>query len=549
MRSKEKERAGISRIFSVTVLIVAIVVASVAAVETLRLRPSHPTTTSTTNNGTITAHTTTAGGSSKSTASNSSTGGYAIVFTCSSGCTQSLPNGNNVTGLNNNWTMAWVVMFPKYNAGFAYDADANVPSGWNYPYPYYANEPLGVYSSQPNVSVNNTYFYPALWFQQGKYGYGSPGQNLTLKVSVYAAAKNSSANFWAFGYNQKMISQTQDEKALDTSYIIITPNADSRTNCTFNVPSTGNAATCGSSDPSIHYIPTNNSPDIWTTAIYSAVNTNTGTQGWVFETGQNDSLLLVSDNQIVATLDSFADETPTGIAFDSRNNLAYITNGIPGDCIACPYGVYEVSGNSVSYASNLNVTGWPAAIAYDPQYDYLYFSYVLNGIHFEEGIGVVNPNSGAQLAYFFTGFDSQAALFAYDSNNGDMFALVPRGGGATLFDISGISIASSYNAPTSTISMTFDSNDNELYLGQGNGSIIIVNASNGSQVGKINSYVSSPNLSVVMVFDTKNGYLYAFEGPEELVISGTSVVVARPVGYDVASAFYDPVFNNILAFY
>jgi hypothetical protein len=177
--------------------------------------------------------------SSLSLESSSSGNGYLIMFSCVSGCYQGLPNPNpNATSVvGNNWSMAWVVMFASKNTGFAYDPDANIPSGWSNPYPWYANEPLGVYSSTPQILVNSTFFYTANNFEAGKYGFGSPQQNLTLSASVYQVPGNSSTTFWAFGYNPNMVSLVQGMKAIQTSTIVIFPNSNDETSCPLLVPS------------------------------------------------------------------------------------------------------------------------------------------------------------------------------------------------------------------------------------------------------------------------------------------------------------------------
>ena len=451
--------------------------------------------------------------------------------------------------INNNWAMAWVLMFPKQNAGFAYDTFANVPAGWNYPYPYYTSQPLGVYSSSPYVTINDTYFYPALWFQQGKYGFGSPQENLTLSVNLYEVPQNDSTTFWAFGYNAKMVSITQGMKPLETSYITITPNADSGTSCMFDVPSSSNVS-CGKPNPAIVYVSTNNSADVYgANATYSALDTNTGQLGWVFETAQNDSLYSVSNNKI-SLIKNEMRGTPTGITFDPTNNVAYFTSIIPD---GGPGMLYAVSGQKiVNTPISSSLQSSPQTLAYDQDYNYLYVSVSPQPMssNTQIGIEVFNPDSGKLLSYIPTGDAPSPQGFAYDQNNGNMFALVPKfDSNSTVDVVSGLSISSSFTVSNSTTGMTLDPNNGYLYLSQQNGDIFVVNPSNGSPVGTIYSVSSQPSPTIVIVYDSYNEYMYAFESGEMLVISGAHVLTDTPTQYYVTSAFYDPIYNNILAFH
>lgn len=298
-----------------------------------------------------------------------------------------------------------------------------------------------------------------------------------------------------------------------------------------------------SSDPSFAYIWTNNTQDIWGTSIHSALDTNTGQTAWVFESGYHDSVLLIENNQVVSNIGSFYNEEPTGIAFDSRNNLAYITYGIPGECISCPYGVSAISGNQI-VSTNLSLSGWPAGIAYDQQFDYLYVSYVLNGVHSEQGIGVIDPNTGAQLAYIPSGDYSSPASFAYDPLNGEMFAAVPHyGGNTTIFVLNGSGAIYTFQVTGTVSNLVFAVNDGYLYLSRGN-DIVVVNPGNGNAIGTI----QIPSTQAI-VYDTINQYVCAF-GPTELrIISGTTITSQRSIPYNVTSVLYDLHYSDILAFY
>ncbi len=449
--------------------------------------------------------------------------------------------------------MAWTIMFPDHNTGFAYDTYGNDVYPWTFPYPYYSSEPLGVYSSVPQVTVNNTWFATANAFSADKYGFGSPLENLTLRVDLYQVPENGTTNFWAFGYNPSMVSLTENSQPIETSYITITPNANSNTKCTFSVPS-DEYETCGQSNPRFIYIPTNNTRDRYDqTAIYSTLDSNTGRMAWVYETGYNGSVLVISNNQVITKIANasvgWPGATPTGITFDSNNSIAYITYIVPG---GGPSGLAAISGDHVvSTPISSNLQSSPVNVAYDPHYDYLYVSYSIQPMTPETdvGIGVFDPNNGAQLAYIPIG-NGPPTEYAYDSANGDMFALVPfYGSNSTVYDVSGTSIVSSFSVSNETTSMTFNPADGYLYLAQQNGDIIVVNATNGYTISTIHSYSPSAQPNAVLVYDSSNQLTYAFESGELLVVSGTSVVAADPVQYNVTSALYVPQYNNVLAFH
>jgi DNA-binding beta-propeller fold protein YncE len=282
---------------------------------------------------------------------------------------------------------------------------------------------------------------------------------------------------------------------------------------------------------------------MWGLSIYSALDTNEGTTAWVFESGYQDSVLLIQDNRVVSNLGNVSPSQPTGIAFDSKNNLTYITYGIPSDCIQCPYGVSAISGNQI-VSSNLSLTGWPAGIAYDPQFNYLYISYIAIGINSEQGIGVIDPSSGNQVAFVSSGDNSNAASFAYNPGNGEMFVAVPHSGGdTTVFVFSGSQVASRFQVMGGVSSLVVNQNDSNLYLSRGN-EILIVDSSNGNTLGTIQA--SGPE---VMVYDTADQFVCAFGAGKLTIISGTTVKSQSTISYNVTSALYDSQFNNILAFF
>src|SRR5579863_5646890 len=107
-----------------------------------------------------------------------------------------------------------------------------------------------------------------------------------------------------------------------------------------------------STTPTMVYIATNNSADIYQKAngfapsIYSALDTNTGRLGWLFETSQNDSLYTVSNNQL-SLIENNLRAYPLSMTFDNSNNLAY-----PGNRSRCHHGRMQVL-RSLSYDSGV----------------------------------------------------------------------------------------------------------------------------------------------------------------------------------------------------
>jgi hypothetical protein len=310
-------------------------------------------------------------------------------------------------------------------------------------------------------------------------------------------------------------------------------------------PTTTTTTSITSSTSNIVYIPTNNAPDKFgETSIYSALNTNTGQIGWVFETAQSDSVYTVSNNQLSQI--TSIDGTPSAIAFDTENNLAYITYFITG---GGPAGLSVISGNTVSALSS-PCTPY-GGVAYDPHYNYLFIGCGAQpmNIHPFSGIAVLDPISGREIANMSTGLPS---AFAYDSHDGSMFVVVPiSSSAATIYDIqlSGSSISStSFSVGSDILGIVYNPSDGYLYLAS-QGDIIIANPSTGNIVGYVatsaNSSVTSP---MPIVYDSSNDDVYVFEPGQLWTISGTTASQVASL-HTVTSAVYNPVYNNILAFY
>jgi hypothetical protein len=306
--------------------------------------------------------------------------------------------------------------------------------------------------------------------------------------------------------------------------------------------STSSASTQSNSPfPILNYIPTVNAKDSQgQISIYSALDTNTGTLGWVYETAQNDSLFTVSGNTLASEVASNMGESPTSITFDSQNNVTYATWD---DSSSSAGGLIAISGNrivSTPLAASVNST--PTGVSYDSQYDYLYVAQTSSN---QTGIGVYAPNTGSRLALIQTSASSNS--FAYDPKSGDMFVSVHNAGAnsTAIYDISGLSVVSIFNVTGLTGQMLYDPGNDLLYMELGS-SIVVANPFYGnSTVLPLNSQ----NSLTTMVFDSQNQLVYAFAGDQMAMISGNESVTYNTTTYAVTSAFYVPQFNNLLAFY
>ena len=331
-------------------------------------------------------------------------------------------------------------------------------------------------------------------------------------------------------------------------------NSSSDSTTTFSLNSSSSTSSenstsqSSSSPPSFVYIASNNAPDQFSqTSIVSTLNNNTGQLGWIFESAQDDSIFTVSDNQLTLVKNNIRG-TPTSITFDSKNNIAYMTYVVQDG----PAGLLAISGNSlVNTPIRKNLQSSPQNAAYNPHYDYLYVSYYPQPMEASTkvGIAIFNPDNGTQLAFIST--NSQPIGYAYDSSNGDMFAIVPFSGqntpsGVTIYDIRGLNVVSSFNVNyaigvTGTI---YNPSNGFLYLVQRTGDIAVVNPANQSQA----YFIQTKNVNA-MVYDLRNQNVYAFVSGDILTISGTSIVATTPISYNVTSALYDPQYDNTLAFY
>jgi len=543
--------------FTAIILILAILVASFAAIETIKL--DAPTTT------------TDARSNQKDTATSSSsiTSPTTTITTTTSIAASSL----------------------SYSSSYSSSSTATTITSFTTT-SYFSTTSSTSSSSVCNTSNDSysgqTWFY-GVYPTYAQLGTVVPsrGQNVTLSVLLENDTNNNPNSGVApppvvgqtvcfYVFNEVKIGVTNSTGSASATFVVpdnapagITPfNHTVPTGATLQYISAIGGAFCvqtcsssssNSSNPTINYIPTNNSPDYFGTpsdnlgssSIYSALDTNTGQLGWVFETAQNDSIYTVSNNKLSEITSNFR-QTPTGITFDSQNNIAYITYYIPG---GGPPGISAIVENHVVDA-NLSLKSSPVEAAYDQYYNYLYVSVGPRAMtnQTQLGIAVVNPDSGKQLAYIPIS-DGPPTLFAYDSNTGDMFAatLFYNGSmylGASIYDVRGASVVSSFTVHNASLtSMIYNPSNEFLYLAEQNGDILVWNPSSGNQVGTIYSYSSSPNPSVAMVYDSANQYVYAFEGSEMLLISGTSVQSNTTIPHNVTSALYNPVYDSILAFY
>jgi hypothetical protein len=324
-----------------------------------------------------------------------------------------------------------------------------------------------------------------------------------------------------------------------TSRIITSFSSTFSTSTTASSSSSSSSySSLNSGTPNIVYIATDNSPDSFgETSIYSTLDTNTGQLGWIFDTAQGDSVYTVSNNQLFQIRNNFHD-SPLGITFDSKNNLAYITYAIPG---GPPSGISAISGNRV-VNTNLSLKSSPQDVVYDPRYDYLYVSVepFPMSMQAQMGIAIFNPNNGEQLGYIPLN-DGPPRAFAYASNNGNMFAAVYVFGGAdhpsftTIYELSGLSLDLTFNLTAiDARSMVYNSSNGYLYIANSGGNIYVVNSSSQDVVGTI-----STSATAVMVYDTLSGNVYAFEPGEMLMISGTTVISTTTTSDTVVSAVYD----------
>lgn len=253
------KQKAISTTFTAIILVVAIIAASVAALETVRLN----TNTSTMSNSHTSSSRTnlshfisssssftsrTSSTSSTQTATESSSGistssspsyGYVIMLQCVSECVQNLTylQGYNYT----NMAMAWGVNQTSsggYSGGFTYNPKCEVdcnPSNPNstsyeypFPYPTYTSPQLGVYSAVQYVNASSVQFtvaYPGV----GNHVYIQGQYPMTIEASAFTVNGSPNSNVYT---NQP------SGQPIQTSYITIYPNAGSCGG--FTVPSSNN---------------------------------------------------------------------------------------------------------------------------------------------------------------------------------------------------------------------------------------------------------------------------------------------------------------------
>jgi hypothetical protein len=331
-------------------------------------------------------------------------------------------------------------------------------------------------------------------------------------------------------------------------------NSSMSSNSSNSISLSSTTISYSSPNSNIVYIPTSNSKDGFDYIdIYTAIDSNTGTLGWVAQTSQDDSLYTVSNNQLFQ-FKSNLHQTPTGLTFDPKNNLAYLTTVSPG---GGPARFYAISGNKfVNTPISSNLQSSPQTLAYDLHFDYLYVSVAPQAMtsQTETGIEVFNSSSGSRLTYIPTGFINS---FAYDSSSGDMFAATQHFSGSQsypnssiIYDVRGLSVASSFIVQNVVEEgMTFNPSGGFLYIANQSGNIIVLNPANHSIVGTVNSSYRFSS----MTYDSKDGYIYAFFGNgsagQMQVISGTKVTSSDLVAHTVTSVQYNVQYDNILAFY
>jgi hypothetical protein len=279
----------------------------------------------------------------------------------------------------------------------------------------------------------------------------------TPLTSSSITGTNSTTNFSSSSVTTFSVQPTT---STSTSTITSTTNAFTAftsTHFTTTLPS-------GPSPP-FEYIFTNNSADAFGTSIYVAI-ANSGQLAFVAESGYQDSVVLISNNQVIQVIHG-SYLTPTGIAFDSSSGVAYVTYGVPTDCNACPYGMAEIA-NGKSTMSPIQPQGWPAAIAFDKYDAYLYVSYEIVGANTAQGIGVLNPTTESQVGMI--PLNGAPNSYAYNTATGGMFAAISHDSNneynTTIYNVNGISVKNNFTVTGAVAKsgMVYDSADGYLYL-------------------------------------------------------------------------------------
>lgn len=366
----------------------------------------------------------------------------------------------------------------------------------------------------------------------------------TPLTSSSITSTNSTTNFSSSPITTFSVQPSQTTSTLTTVSSTSTSTTSTSTRFTTTLPS-------GPSPP-FEYIFTNNSADAFGTSIYVAI-ANSGQLAFVAESGYQDSVILISNNEVIQIIQGDY-ETPTGIAFDSSNGVAYVTYGIPGDCNSCPYGMVGIS-NGKGTTSPIQPQGWPAAIAFDKYNGYLYVSYAQAGRNTAQGIGILNPSTESQVGMI--PLNGAPNSYAYNTATGGMFAAISHNDeyNTTIYNVNGISIANNFtvSGAVAKSGMVYDSADGYLYLDVASSSngkiaynIIVVSPSTDSIIATMNTAAPSP---MPMIYDSNNGYVYVFEPGQMLGISGTNLASSTPTLHNVTAAVYNEAYDSILACY
>lgn len=200
---------------------------------------------------------------------------------------------------------------------------------------------------------------------------------------------------------------------------------------------------------------------------------------------------------------------PRNIAFDARNNYFYITDQGNNNSVTV------LDGYQSTIIANIKLFAQPFDIIYDPANNLIYLDYSNS-----ENITVLNPTTNSIVKNFNPG-EYQPGFFAFDPANNNVYLANDQSVTVLSSATSSVSTVIPLAAGLSGVGITYDSNNQYLFVSDNNG-VVVINGTSNTVVQTVSYSTPFPPVTM-LAYDSSNNYIYAPSTGQTIdVIDGNS---------------------------
>jgi YVTN family beta-propeller protein len=206
-----------------------------------------------------------------------------------------------------------------------------------------------------------------------------------------------------------------------------------------------------------------------------------------FNVSVAETLLLSNDTLLsgnVAPFTGHAIDAPTAVAYDSRDNRVFVTNGKSLETLRSTNTVTLIDGNTNKIIRGVPVAD-PRGIAYDPSNDYLYIAST-------PGLTILNGSTGAQVANVTLG--TAASGVAYDPSNNQIYVADYSTSSVAIVDASTGLVAANVTVGANPTGLAYNPYNQDVYANCLQSGIISVINGSTNQVANMTLI---PSFSIV----------------------------------------------------